>query len=868
MKKKFTNSCLIILGVLIIVFAVLLTPAAPLITTGIKALSDTDYTYTAPSQDTNAFQQTTTTYDLNDWQKNTNNYLTATQVTKENNDSYHNNTTHQNITLSSEQLNNREPIMLLANTKNFPTSGSISTTEITLPANGYYTVAVKYQIMGQAADHSYFYLGDDFIPLQPQGYWRTALFLVQTDRLTATTLPARLYLGSPTQNVYGAAYYCDFTVTTLTASAFNDKVEHRDPIDQIYLDFTNKTEVELVKTVPNTGFSAGKGTQQNVIATNCINNYDVATALKFTDGRTDFYTKDGRGDVMLMAATGNNTALTLTNYSFKPLPHEVYMFQFYSIMPSDLSQFYFCIGDTYQKIMTVDYPAHNGWQLNTVFYTAGHEAVQEFTLSFTLANKDETTITGWVALDNLQIYRVTGDYATANSDALGVQDVIDQNSADNWTIANGSFELGTATGLPTATTYPYPLKANSWTTEQTDNGIVNTEFWKFDGIDNPGVINKRYDVNNNIYMLRNTNVTVNQVTSPTLTTAVGATTYFSFDAYAKDGAPLYVSFQTSDGVELYQFTINNNAWQHYELAVTEHANAVSRSYQLVFTLKNVGTAFLDNFRSESEPYQFDDKNTTATETVDLTSPVKPLGLWQVTDSALSDKLATGYDNDGITLRNEDQATVEVQYGLNYTMTADGYYQISVTARGENAFMELSGFDGYFTVKTDANDATALTTYNFYCHPTDAATMKFLVTLGSKEANTYHDGNLYLTALTFTSLEETDYNLAVKNLGDHDQVIKVAATTTDEPTTDDNTNNDANNFFGENWWFLIPTLITALAVILAVISFLWHRLKFDKHVTNKNTSYARDMKLKTTHKKIVAEKPAKVDNITDETPHNN
>ncbi len=369
-------------------------------------------------------------------------------------------------------------------------------------------------------------------------------------------------------------------------------------------------------------------------------------------------------------------------------------------------------------------------------------------------------------------------------------------------------------------------------------------------------------------MLRNTNVTVNQVTSPTLTTAVGATTYFSFDAYAKDGAPLYVSFQTSDGVELYQFTINNNAWQHYELAVTEHANAVSRSYQLVFTLKNVGTAFLDNFRSESEPYQFDDKNTTATQTVDLTSPVKPLGLWQVTDSALSDKLATGYDNDGITLRNEDQATVEVQYGLNYTMTADGYYQISVTARGENAFMELSGFDGYFTVKTDANDATALTTYNFYCHPTDAATMKFLVTLGSKEANTYHDGNLYLTALTFTSLEETDYNLAVKNLGDHDQVIKVAATTTDEPTTDDNTNNDANNFFGENWWFLIPTIITALAVILAVISFLWHRLKFDKHVTNKNTSYARDMKLKTTHKKIVAEKPAKVDNITDETPHNN
>ena len=861
MKKKFAS----VFGVLIIAAALLLTPTAPLITTGVRALATADETvaYTPPTQDVRAFDHETTTYDLNDWQKSTNDNLIATKVSHDNN--YHENTTYQDITLSGDQIGSRQPFMLLA--KNTRSNGSLSLSEITLAANSYYTVAVDYCIMGNDADQSFFYLGDTYLPLQRQNNWRTAMFLVQTDRLTATTLPVRLFLGSPTQDVYGAAYYDNFTVTALTVTDFNNKKAHLDKIDQMFWDFTNNTDVKEEQVVDNTAFSIADGSQANVILRNNLNNEDVAKTLNyFDDERNYFHSQSGKGNVMLMAAQGNNASLTLADYTFKPLSHQVYMFQFYSIMPADMEQFYFCIGDTYQKITAVDYPTHNGWQLNTIFYVAGHDATQEFTLSFALGAADESAVTGWVALDDLRIYRVSDDYATANTDALGAQAFNDANSDEDWVIANGSFELGTATRVPGDKTYPYPLKADSWTTEGSDNGIVNTNDWKFSALTTPGAISERYDVNNNIYMLRNTSATENKVTSPAITTTAGATTYVSFDAHTTDAAPLYVSFQTTEGVELNRFTIKDNAWQHYELAITEHASAVTRSYQLVFTIKNVGAAYLDNFRSESTPYLFADANTTTVQTIDLTSPVNVAGLWQTTDSTLAEKLATSVDRNGITLRNEDQATIVVQYGLDYTLTADEYYRVSVTARGEKAFVELNGFDGYFTVTTDANDADALTTYNFYCQPTDTTTLNFLVTLGSKEANTYYDGNIYLTNLTVTNITEADYNLATKNLGDHDKVVKVSEANDDEPTTDDES--DPNNFFGENWWYLIPTLITAVAILIAVASFLWRRLKFDKHVTAKNTTYARDMQLKNTQKKIVAQKSAKVDNIKDETPHSN
>ena len=46
-----------------------------------------------------------------------------------------------------------------------------------------------------------------------------------------------------------------------------------------------------------------------------------------------------------------------------------------------------------------------------------------------------------------------------------------------------------------------------------------------------------------------------------------------------------------------------------------------------------------------------------------------------------------------------------------------------------------------------------------------------------------------------------------------------------------------------------------------------KIKFDRHIVKKTTSYARDMRLKNQHNKIVAQKAAKVDNVVDDSKNN-
>ena len=98
------------------------------------------------------------------------------------------------------------------------------------------------------------------------------------------------------------------------------------------------------------------------------------------------------------------------------------------------------------------------------------------------------------------------------------------------------------------------------------------------------------------------------------------------------------------------------------------------------------------------------------------------------------------------------------------------------------------------------------------------------------------------------------------------LILTPTAATEDNHKDTNTTVD-NSFFGENWWFLVPTLITAIALFLAIATFLFRKVKFEKHITKKHTSYARDMRLKNQQNKIVAQKAAKVDNVTDETKGN-
>lgn len=885
-KKKFG----LILGLLVVTTILLCTPVFTLVGTltplTFRALdNDATFHYTAPVQTTQAFTQTTTSYDLNNFTKRSNDNVIITDVSTENNNQYNGNTTYQAITLDNSAFKDHtNPMMLLRKKTGLAATGALVTSDITFKANSYYEIAVDYYMLGDDAEQSAFYLGDYRITLQPQKNWRTSIIYLHTDRLADVTMTAKLYLGDESKPVDAAIYYDNFRVTAVNQTKFNQSVAalEKGQIDRCYFDLTNKTDVKDADNqdlFANDQFTQPTATAGNVIVRKEVATDAVPTLLNFTD-RNYFHTQSGAGSVMLLAAQENNAAIKLTNYDFKPQPHEVYMFQFYSLMPDDTEKFYFTIGDYYQEIVATACDYHNGWQLNTVFYVAGYDLNQSATLGFALAQAGNTT-TGWVALDDLRVYRVSGAYADNNRTTDGVHNYYDANTDQSSPdFDNGYFDLGIASNL--SSTYPYPLKVSGdWTaTNGAMNGIVNTYFWPYreENVTNPGVIGQN-NLNNNIYMLRKTdgdNAQPNVVTSPSFSTTAGSSTYISFDACAYNNAPVIarVVLDEDDTTrEIARMTLQANAWQHYEFEIKESDLGSNRNCRLTFTMHNNGYAFIDNVRTSSEnAYEFATPATTKSTTIDLANSAMLASLWQNTDDNLNYLgVAADGDGQGITLENKNQVTVTAKHLLSYTLTTGSYYKVTATAYGQNAQLKLSGFDGYLAVTSDSEKN--LHDYTLYILATDdTTTLNFLINLGLAEdadADAEQcDGQIYLTNLTISSINEQDYDLAGK-LNDARIKVLTASNADDTTDTDDIIDDDSgnNNFWGENWWYMVPTLITALAIVLALVAYFMRKIKFDKHITNKTTTYARDVKIKNNRKKIVAEKSTKVDNVTDATPRN-
>ena len=181
------------------------------------------------------------------------------------------------------------------------------------------------------------------------------------------------------------------------------------------------------------------------------------------------------------------------------------------------------------------------------------------------------------------------------------------------------------------------------------------------------------------------------------------------------------------------------------------------------------------------------------------------------------------------------------------------------------------------VTTDEIDETLTAEYKLLIHADDVNTTKFQITLGyvadeNDDESTVKvvDGEIFISAITVNKIEETEFDdakTAANTDGSRVMVLSASEETEEEENTN-NSNADDSNFFNENWWYLVPTLITAAAVLLAVAAFLFRKIKFEKHITKKNTSYARDMLIKKERNKIVAQKAAKVDNITDDKTQSN
>lgn len=882
--KKITKIITVVIVLALCLFGSYTPVAINALTKLAPAESETQsYNFTAPTQSSSKFTtEDVGTYDFASWTKQTDSNILAQKITST--DTKHEDPLYSRTTLSSGELDGRTPY-IIGTENNKRGNGCYTTDAITLSANGHYRVKIEYYLKRQDTDQTAFgtfYLNDHALTLKATG-WSFATFYIQTDLLETASVKPELYLGSRTELSSGSIYFNQFTITAINAVEFQKAVFDGNNLKisrDSYINFAKTDDYNLVEAFNNNQFTNGYGASYNSVSVS-----NLPAWLGFNRSQNYFYTKDGSttDTVMLMEAQKDNAALNL-NYTFQPQAREVYMFQFYSIATAatDFSGFYMTITPTQEttamnsKITATSHQIatltsdqyHNGWQLNTIFFIAGRDLFQSYELGFCLTTKGES-ITGWACVDDFKIYKVSGDYAGNNASATGVHDSYDMNQDTEPDIANAYFELGTATDLTTST-YPYPLKAKSWVSDPqtgTENGIVNLAKWNSRFGTKPGLVSDSSYENNNIYMMHNSTRKKNVLISPALTFTAGETTRIAFDAYSKPGSETraWIVTGTADDNGYIEkpiclgeaIEINEGRWQHYEFTVTENKYADSRSYYLLFTMNGENCyTYIDNV---TKPSQAD--STALTGSVDLTNPLTLDTIWESDDANVKPL----FTNNGLTVKNENGHKTTIKNTFAYSLTKDSYYEFVISAHGYNGYLSLSGYDGLLPVNT-----TDEANYKLYLKVADNTTPSFQIILGSTdEAANNIVGEVAINSITVNTMEEADYNDA-KETADLEGAHKVFLTQTEETETENTTEENQpedNSFFGQNWWYLIPTLITAIAALLAITAFLLRKIKFEKHITKKHTSYARDMRLKNQHKKIVAQKAAKVDNVTDETHSN-
>lgn len=195
--------------------------------------------------------------------------------------------------------------------------------------------------------------------------------------------------------------------------------------------------------------------------------------------------------------------------------------------------------------------------------------------------------------------------------------------------------------------------------------------------------------------------------------------------------------------------------------------------------------------------------------------------------------------------------------LSYDLSENGYYKLSFKV----LTYSLAQYDPDNVKKDDNNkvipygvklglsnfedELTAIDThgvwkeYALYINPTSATSSAFVLSLGDTDALTA--GSVYMTApvlTTFDAQSAYDEDMsAFRSAHTADNVLEITSPVVeedeDDTTTDDSDSADIN-------WYIIPSLITALAVIIALVGTFVRKFKFKKRSKVKTSSYDRDL----------------------------
>ncbi len=490
---------------------------------------------------------------------------------------------------------------------------------------------------------------------------------------------------------------------------------------------------------------------------------------------------------------------------------------------------------------------------------------------------------------NLEGEEITLDFKNAYFNYTEVADS-DFNyplKAKNWTVTK-----------PTDKSYKVESGVIYLHNDETYNKMYSKYTWSSSYPGNP--IQGSMDAPNNVYMLHNGNYSYQSIKSETYTLEADNYYNLTFDYFTLDTDPekdtqLTVEVVDENGIVLFKQKLpsSHNTWS------SKNGNPINIDFHTALTSshninvivhlgteddKMVGTAYLDNFAiTSTNKEKFD----TALNKIDLTDYMLNLDPNGNIGSALTSSPAYAFSVDsgssnamvgGIVKGQGNEFGVEYEDGnllvlasrlspatgtmkSNYTfkLNSGSYYKLTFSlktilnerpdADHENDEKNHECKYGVkigltnFTLVEEIKSNEEFTDYTIYFYASTEATSNLQFSL---ELDKHTEGSAYLTNINFTNSSEEAYNEAKAD--DNEEYNKTIFTSTyvssDNSDTNPPVDETPDNVGDTNLmnWILIPSIITSVAVIIAVIGWLLRHIKIKKIEKIKEESYDRKISL--------------------------
>jgi len=295
-----------------------------------------------------------------------------------------------------------------------------------------------------------------------------------------------------------------------------------------------------------------------------------------------------------------------------------------------------------------------------------------------------------------------------------------------------------------------------------------------------------------------------------------------------------VSLKATLASESYGYAYLDNAKFDSNVAPTaDEFNAISSSD---FTAK----CDMSDFSSSKDLYSHNENESVKFDIVNL-------------DSDLSNIIYdTEHVNNFASLDNRNVLMINAYNDTNYTLTsnigfkfeASKYYKVSIKAYTQNiqandssvdtsllgAGIKLSGYTDSFTHIISDN---VWTTYTFYVYSETETTSYLELSLGNEDAGS--KGYVFFGDIEVNAdITETEYNAKTNS-----STVKVLKTESTSEDTNSDTNTDEEPTSNNTWIYLIPSLLTALAIIIAIVGVTLRKVKFKKRTKKTKTAYDRN-----------------------------